>query len=774
MVCLSKRSSSSSSSPFKKKPKNSTDSPSSDSVFSSYTYCTNCAELIESTDDAHFSSIAKKCLGTCGRSLHLNCSITQVSSARSKSKKRTVKKKRKKSSPASTNELIILEDGKCPECSTGQFKCFICNQHDQLVRKCSHSSCNKWYHVSCFKPSDPYILAKEKDDKYGLNDGDFICPLHFCLTCYVEHCDNAVSMSNTATDPLVQCIKCPTAYHHTDDCLAAGSWDMVTGSYIICPDHLDKKKFPVVNLNQCHVCLKVGDLVLCRDCPSAVHRECLEYDLKLHSSFQEPAVTETASPSSDDKLIDGSGSNSPSSTSITTSSSCSSSQVPAASKQKKKKSIVKSHCTYSCSSCGQRKPLLQSSVVWAKIGHYRWWPCIIKPIDEIPDNIFNRHSEPGEFCVQFLGSHDYYWLHKGRVFSYDRCDAEVETVSNLSTSKSTLVKQYFDGVQEAKEVYKNYLEKRSLIISKRASKIPPKYNKIKVNKLVGVLASQGRKFSENNQNTENTTGDQETPSTTSIKPTRVPRKMIKSNLLAEKCNCVSDDTSDSTEAPCSSERCVNRAIYIECTDSNCSAKKEECNNRRFRQRTYAKVKEFYTGNRGWGLKALEDIASGTFVIEYVGELITEEEAKTRLDLSVERNEVNYYLLTLDKNIIIDAGPSGNLARFMNHSCSPNCQTQKWQVGSEYKIGLFALRNISAGEELTFNYNLSIHGTKKTPCNCGAGNCSGFIGEKPTRTVVKQQVNDQKTATGKKRKIKSSKKAKKMKIDRADFDDSSSK
>ena len=55
--------------------------------------------------------------------------------------------------------------------------------------------------------------------------------------------------------------------------------------------------------------------------------------------------------------------------------------------------------------------------------------------------------------------------------------------------------------------------------------------------------------------------------------------------------------------------------------------------------------------------------------------------------------------------MIDAGPKGNLARFMNHSCDPNCITQKWTVNGDTRVGLFALKDIPPGTELTFNYQV---------------------------------------------------------------------
>nr|XP_029512059.1 histone-lysine N-methyltransferase NSD2-like [Oncorhynchus nerka] len=80
--------------------------------------------------------------------------------------------------------------------------------------------------------------------------------------------------------------------------------------------------------------------------------------------------------------------------------------------------------------------------------------------------------------------------------------------------------------------------------------------------------------------------------------------------------------------------------------------------------------------------------------------------------------------------IIDAGPKGNYSRFMNHSCQPNCDTQKWTVNGDTRVGLFAVCDIPAGTELTFNYNLDCLGNEKTACRCGASNCSGFLGDRP--------------------------------------------
>ena len=146
------------------------------------------------------------------------------------------------------------------------------------------------------------------------------------------------------------------------------------------------------------------------------------------------------------------------------------------------------------------------------------------------------------------------------------------------------------------------------------------------------------------------------------------------------------------------------------------------------------------------MKALEDIKEGQFVIEYCGEVIDEAECDRRLKI-IASTQSNFYFLNLDKDLFIDAGPRGNLARFMNHSCDPNCITQKWLVGGSTRVGLFALHDISAGmtylllcflfcfnfifagTELTFNYNLDCRGNERIKCECGSSKCCGFIGER---------------------------------------------
>lgn len=90
--------------------------------------------------------------------------------------------------------------------------------------------------------------------------------------------------------------------------------------------------------------------------------------------------------------------------------------------------------------------------------------------------------------------------------------------------------------------------------------------------------------------------------------------------------------------------------------------------------------------------------------------------------------------------VVDACRRGNQARFINHSCVPNCETQKWMVKGELKIGFFATRDIPRGAEVQFDYNFERYGDRPTKCHCGAESCRGFIGGAGDR-YVGQAVDD---------------------------------
>ena len=119
---------------------------------------------------------------------------------------------------------------------------------------------------------------------------------------------------------------------------------------------------------------------------------------------------------------------------------------------------------------------------------------------------------------------------------------------------------------------------------------------------------------------------------------------------------------------------------------------------------------------GQGLFAEQNIKQGTKIIRYIGEKITHEESERRLAAG------NVYIIGLNERYAIDGDIPKNTARFINHSCDPNCHTE--QFGNT--IWIVAIRDIQAGEELTYNYGYELNDEPPEPCHCDAKHCCGYI------------------------------------------------
>ncbi|EXB81592.1 Histone-lysine N-methyltransferase ASHH1 [Morus notabilis] len=191
------------------------------------------------------------------------------------------------------------------------------------------------------------------------------------------------------------------------------------------------------------------------------------------------------------------------------------------------------------------------------------------------------------------------------------------------------------------------------------------------------------------------------------------------------CECKYDISQP--ESACG-ETCLNVLTSTECTPGFCLCG-YYCKNQRFQKCEYAKTKLFKTENRGWGLLADEDIKKGQFVIEYCGEVISWKEAKRRSQAYEIQGVRDAFIISLNASETIDATRKGSLARFINHSCQPNCETRKWNVLGEVRVGIFARQDIAIGTELAYNYNFEWYGGAKVRCLCGAASCSGFLGAK---------------------------------------------
>lgn len=176
---------------------------------------------------------------------------------------------------------------------------------------------------------------------------------------------------------------------------------------------------------------------------------------------------------------------------------------------------------------------------------------------------------------------------------------------------------------------------------------------------------------------------------------------------------------------CGSE-CFNKYISTECEAKTCPVG-NLCNNRKFQRQENKLVYPKPTEDKGWGLFAMENIKKGDFIIQYLGEIFS---VNTPIGLSRLREysgSTCTYLMKLSQKEVIDPTYKGNVARFINHSCDPNCITQKWNVLGEVFVGIFAKKDIYKNQELTFDYKFDVYKTPFLECFCGAENCKGFLG-----------------------------------------------
>ncbi|CAN1130112.1 Histone-lysine N-methyltransferase ASHH1 [Linum perenne] len=191
------------------------------------------------------------------------------------------------------------------------------------------------------------------------------------------------------------------------------------------------------------------------------------------------------------------------------------------------------------------------------------------------------------------------------------------------------------------------------------------------------------------------------------------------------CECKFD--ANDPDSACS-ERCLNWLTSTECTPGYCPCD-IHCKNQKFQKCEYAKTMLVKTEGRGWGLIADEDIKAGQFIIEYCGEVISWKVARRRSYFYESQGQQDAYIISLNASESIDATSKGSHARFINHSCQPNCETRKWNVLGEIRVGIFAKEDIPIGTELSYDYNFEWYGGAKVRCLCGAAGCSEFLGAK---------------------------------------------
>ncbi|HXN10776.1 MAG TPA: SET domain-containing protein-lysine N-methyltransferase [Steroidobacteraceae bacterium] len=143
---------------------------------------------------------------------------------------------------------------------------------------------------------------------------------------------------------------------------------------------------------------------------------------------------------------------------------------------------------------------------------------------------------------------------------------------------------------------------------------------------------------------------------------------------------------------------------------------------------------------GRGMFALRRIRKGTRIIEYFGDRVSHREADLRYeDKDITDNHT--FLFIVDRGVVIDGGRNGNDARFINHSCDPNCES----VIEDRRVFIEAIRTIRPGEELTYDYQIG-RDREDPPevdeifgCRCGAASCRGSMLWPPRRRAGKART-----------------------------------
>jgi euchromatic histone-lysine N-methyltransferase len=198
-----------------------------------------------------------------------------------------------------------------------------------------------------------------------------------------------------------------------------------------------------------------------------------------------------------------------------------------------------------------------------------------------------------------------------------------------------------------------------------------------------------------------------------------------------------------------------KPLLYECGPS-CKCRRT-CHNRASQHRIKFHLQVFKTELMGWGVRSLDFIPNGSFVCEYTGELVKDEDAeKTENDEYLFNIGHNYYNVSRWDNLLktipslrsgpqegevndiaVDALKSGNFARFINHSCSGNLFSQNvlYDHGNKSMphIVLFADVDIPPLQPLSYDYNYTIDGVrdpqgniKKKKCLCGSSECNGWL------------------------------------------------
>jgi SET domain-containing protein len=151
--------------------------------------------------------------------------------------------------------------------------------------------------------------------------------------------------------------------------------------------------------------------------------------------------------------------------------------------------------------------------------------------------------------------------------------------------------------------------------------------------------------------------------------------------------------------------------------------------------------------QGRGVFAIRDIPEGTRIVEYTGARITHEEADARHPDDDGPKAHHTFLFSVDGRLVIDATEGGSEARFINHSCDPNCEI----VIARRRVYVHSIRDIAAGAEVLYDYwyvtdeSYTLEDLRRIyPCRCGAKKCRGTLARPPRKPRAKKRPSSART------------------------------
>lgn len=269
-------------------------------------------------------------------------------------------------------------------CAEDNIVCWKCLKGGEKNLKLCAGSCEKKFHKKCMKAVEEPSTSKDKskicylcdhcskevktcsicyEDLYPDDEDNYKCNHSKCdekyhkkclellsknsKSCLKHYCHTCHLNDRSKDGNIVSCVKCPLSYHADIQCIPV-STQVISSTQIICPRHHPKNNSKSINVNFCTYCGQNGKLVLCATCPRAIHRKCMSVEIP-----------------DDDK------------------------------KQ------------FRCDECVIGILPLYNSIVWAKVGNFRWWPGFIMVPWTVPLNLLNKQKDETEFCVRFLGTYDF-------------------------------------------------------------------------------------------------------------------------------------------------------------------------------------------------------------------------------------------------------------------------------------------------------------------------------------------------------------------------------